>query len=128
MGKFSKKCSAFLNSIILSNYRPLTTFILSFHPWARLRRLHYRAITQSAGYGRTYSMRSCACRFNDMHRVQYDLLYQNRGGSRREACPPPPLFLDQTEARRADKFFFGDQPFSCPNPPPPVISRSGSTV
>ena len=53
VGKFSKKCFAFLNSIILSNYRPLTTFILSFHPWARLRGIRYCAITQSAGYGRT---------------------------------------------------------------------------
>ena len=24
--------------------------------------------------------------------------------------PPPPLFLDQTEARRAEKNFFGDPP------------------
>ena len=23
--------------------------------------------------------------------------------------PPPPLFLDQTEARRVEKYFFGDQ-------------------
>ena len=53
VGKFSKKCFALLNSIILSNDRPLTTFILSFHPWARLRGLRYCAITQSAGYGRT---------------------------------------------------------------------------
>ena len=53
VGKFSKKCFAFSNSTILSNYRPLTTFILSFHPWARLRGLRYCAITQSAGYGRT---------------------------------------------------------------------------
>ena len=30
--KFSKNCFAFSNFIILSNYRPLTTFILSFHP------------------------------------------------------------------------------------------------
>ena len=53
VGKFSKKCFTFSNSIILSNYRRLTTFILSFHPWAHLRGLHYHAITQSAGYGRT---------------------------------------------------------------------------
>ena len=53
VGKFSKKCFAFSNSTILSNYRPLTTFILSFHPWARLRGLRYCAITQSAGFGRT---------------------------------------------------------------------------
>ena len=25
------------------------------------------------------------------------------------APPPPPLFLDQTEARRAEKIFFGDR-------------------
>ena len=29
--------------------------------------------------------------------------------------PGPPLFLDQTEAQRAKKFFFGD----CPPPPLP---------
>ena len=32
INKFSKNCFAFSNFIILSNYRPLTTFILSFHP------------------------------------------------------------------------------------------------
>ena len=32
--------------------------------------------------------------------------------------PPPPLFLDQNEARRAEKRFLGDRP--------PLISRSGS--
>ena len=32
IAKFSKHCFAFSNFIILSNYRPLTTFILSFHP------------------------------------------------------------------------------------------------
>ena len=30
--KFSKNCFAFSKFIILSNYRTLTTFILSFHP------------------------------------------------------------------------------------------------
>ena len=30
--EFSKNCFAFSNFVILSNYRPLTTFILSFHP------------------------------------------------------------------------------------------------
>ena len=30
--KFSKNCFAFSNFIILLNYRPLTTLILSFHP------------------------------------------------------------------------------------------------
>ena len=34
--------------------------------------------------------------------------------------PGPPLVLDQTEARRAEKTVFGDLP------PPPLISRSGS--
>ena len=38
---------------------------------------------------------------------------QNIGRSR----DPPPLIFDQTEARRAEKNFFGDSPF---------ISRSGS--
>ena len=53
---------------------------------------------------------------------------QGRGpGARR------PLFLDQTEARRAEKPFFGDQPpplylrvWMTPLPPPPLISRCGS--
>ena len=30
--KFAKNCDALSNFIILSNYGPLTTFILSFHP------------------------------------------------------------------------------------------------
>ena len=36
--------------------------------------------------------------------------------------PPPPLFLNQTGAQRAEKNFFGDHP-----PPPhlPLVSRSG---
>ena len=34
--KFSKNCFAFVNFIILSNYRHLSTFILSFYPWACL--------------------------------------------------------------------------------------------
>ena len=33
----------------------------------------------------------------------------------------PPLFLDQTEARRAEKRFFGDRP--PPPAPPPTSSR-----
>ena len=33
---------------------------------------------------------------------------------------PPPLFLDQTETQRGEKFFFGDRL------PLPFISRSGS--
>ena len=35
-------------------------------------------------------------------------------------APPPPLFLNQTEAQRAKKCFFGRPPL----PPPLVISRS----
>ena len=34
----------------------------------------------------------------------------------------PPLFLDKTDARRAQKNFLGDRP----PPPPPRISKSGS--
>ena len=34
----------------------------------------------------------------------------------------PPLFLDQTEARRAQKRFFGDRPLS-PPPPPPLFLK-----
>ena len=44
------------------------------------------------------------------------------GGSRGRAQgspPAPPLFLDQTEARRAEKIFIGDRP------PPTLISGSG---
>ena len=37
-----------------------------------------------------------------------------------------PLFLDQTEARRAEKKFLGDRPPPHPPPPPPLISRCGS--
>ena len=42
----------------------------------------------------------------------------------------PPLFLDQTEDRRAEKTFWGDLPSPYlrvwTTPPPPLISRSGS--
>ena len=37
----------------------------------------------------------------------------------RDPPPPPPLFLDQTEAQRAEKKFFGDRR------PLPLVSRSG---
>ena len=43
-----------------------------------------------------------------------------------------PLFLDQAEARRAEKIFLGDRPPSLseglddPPPPSPTIPRSGS--
>ena len=34
-----------------------------------------------------------------------------RGGARgAQTAPPRPLFLDQTEAQRAEKNFFGDRP------------------
>ena len=56
-----------------------------------------------------------------------------RGGARgAQTAPPRPLFLDQTEAQRAEKNFFGDRP-----PPPAylrvwitplLISRSGSAT
>ena len=42
--------------------------------------------------------------------------------------PPPPLFPDQTEARRAKKIFFGDQPPPVSKglddrPPPSILSQ-----
>ena len=43
--------------------------------------------------------------------------------------PGSPLFSDQTEARRADKIFFGDRPplsKGLDDRPPPLISRSRS--
>ena len=42
--------------------------------------------------------------------------WQASGGSR--VSPPSPLFLDQTEARRAEKIY-------CDRPPPPLIPGSG---
>ena len=102
VGKFSKKCFAFSNSTILSNYRPLTTFILSFHPWARLRGLRYCAITQSAGYGRTRrdlvyaDLTTC---------TTCNMICCTRTVADPGEGPPLPLFLDQTEARRAKNFF-----------------------
>ena len=43
-------------------------------------------------------------------------------------APPPPLFLDQTEARSAEKIFWGDRaplPLSkgLDRPPPPPVSQ-----
>ena len=35
----------------------------------------------------------------------------------------PPLFLDTTEAQKAEKFFLGPPP-----PPPPLLSSSGSST
>ena len=50
------------------------------------------------------------------------------GGSRGGAWgarPPPPLFLDQTEVRRAEKMFFGDwaSPFLRVWMTPPSLSE-----
>ena len=55
--------------------------------------------------------------------VSGGLIAGSRGGTR-GGGPPPPLFLDQNEARRAEKFFFE----ACPTPylrvwmtaPPPL--------
>ena len=45
-----------------------------------------------------------------------------RGGARGAQTPPGPLFLDQTEAQRAEKNFLGDRPprlsKGLDNPPP----------
>ena len=46
--------------------------------------------------------------------MKFSLHYS--GGSRGGARPPPPLFLDRNEARRAEKGFFWR-----PHPPPPLI-------
>ena len=39
----------------------------------------------------------------------------------------PPLFLDQTDARRAEKKIFGDPP-APPRPPPPPLSTGQKQV
>ena len=53
------------------------------------------------------------------------------------SAPPPPICLEQNEARTAIKFVFGDRPHlsqsldNCPHPPPPpppLIWRSGSAT
>ena len=53
----------------------------------------------------------------------------SRGGAR-GGTTPPHLFLVQTEARRAEKIFFGDRPPALSNGPddrpPPLSLRSGS--
>ena len=74
--------------------------------------------------------RSCACRFNHMHHVQYDLLYQNSGRSRRGAQPyPPPLIFRPNWGSKGQKTFFLETGLSpTPTLPPPVISRSGSST
>lgn len=48
----------------------------------------------------------------------------SRGGAR--GGRPPPLFLVQTEAQRAEKIFLGDRPLALSNGPddrPPLISK-----
>ena len=54
------------------------------------------------------------------------------GEGSRSLLPPLPLFLDQTEARRAEKFFWRLGPSSIsgsglpaptPPPPPPILSQ-----
>ena len=49
----------------------------------------------------------------------------SRGGARHP--PPPPIFLDQNEARRAEKCFCEDAPPSMSGPgwPPPTNSSEG---
>ena len=42
------------------------------------------------------------------------------GGPGGRGARVPPLFLDQAEARKAEKIFFGDRP---PAPPPPPLSQ-----
>ena len=128
MGKFSKKCFAFSNSIILSNYKPLTTFILSFHPWAHLRGLRCYAITQSAGYGRTWrdlvhaDLTTCTtCNMIYCTRTVAD---PGEGPS-----PTPPLIFRPNWGSKGQKTFFLETGLSpTPTLPPPVISRSGSST
>ena len=55
--------------------------------------------------------------------VDYPTNYARIEMSSLDLPPPSPLFLDQTEARRAEESFLGDRR---PSPPPPFISRSGS--
>ena len=55
------------------------------------------------------------------------------GEGSRSLLPPPPLFLDQTEARRAEKIFLETGPLfylrvwitssNPPRPPPPILSQ-----
>ena len=62
-----------------------------------------------------------------------NLVFLTSGGSRGGARGAPPLlFLDQTEAQRAEKYFFGDHP-SPPSQdlddwPPPFSEGSGSAT
>ena len=128
VGKFSKKCFAFSNSTILSNYRPLTTFILSFHPWARLRGLRYCAITQSAGYGRTRrdlvyaDLTTCTtCNMICCTRTVADP-GDGPGGT------PPSIFRPNWGSKGQKTFFLETSLSPTPTPPPAVISRSGSST
>ena len=49
-----------------------------------------------------------------------EIEWVSSGGSRGGVGGPPPLFSEQSEARRAEKCFFSDRVF-------PIISRSGWT-
>ena len=58
-------------------------------------------------------------------RQVYERVGITSGGSRgARGARVPPLFLDQAEARKAEKIFFGDRPPA----PSPLISRSGSST
>ena len=48
-----------------------------------------------------------------------------KGGSRPAGARGSPLFLDQTEARRAEINFFGDHSHDNPPPPPPIPLSHG---
>ena len=51
--------------------------------------------------------------------IRRSLLPGELGSGVSRGAPPPPLFLDETEARRAENIFFLN------HPPPPLISGSG---
>ena len=61
------------------------------------------------------STRSCVCRCNHMHHVQYDLLYQNSGGSRGGAAPP--VIFRPNWGSKGQKMFFWRPAFPPPQPP-----------
>ena len=116
VGKFSKKCFAFLNSIILSNYRPLTTFILSFHPWARLRGLRYCAITQSAGYGRT---RRDLVHADLTTYTAWNMICCTRTVTDPGEGPAPRLIFRPNWGWKGQQIFFWRPAFPLPQPPSP---------
>ena len=119
VGKFSKKCFAFSNSIIIS-FKLQTSYHIYFK-FPSMGSPSWASLPCDNPVCRIWQnlTRSCACRFNHVHHVQYDLLYQNSGGSRGGAQYPP-LFLDYKLRLKGPKnFFFGDQPFPHPNPPSP---------